>query len=140
MEQLIISWHGLVEHGSTCPRCGDTGKEVRIAARTLTPALAPLGITVVLEQGALSMEEFERTPLESNRILVQGRPLEEWVGAETGQSPCCDVCGPNDCRTVSVDGTSYETVPADLVVRAGLIAAASMISGAPAGTGAVLRP
>lgn len=128
MKELTIHWQRLVEQGETCPRCGDTGAQVRTAAATLTAALAPLGITVRLEEGSLSMEQFESAPLESNRILVQGRPVEDWLGGQIGQSECCDVCGPNDCRTVTVDGTDYESIPADLVVRAGLMAASELLA------------
>lgn len=124
MKTLTIKWQRLVNGGQTCPRCGDTGKEVRKAAATLAKSLAPLGLKVALKEVKISQAAFERQPLESNRILLNGRPLEEWLGAETGQSPCCGVCGPNDCRTVTVDGESHETVPAKFIVRAGLMAAA----------------
>lgn len=126
MKRLTIKWQRLVEGGKTCPRCGDTGEEVRKASASLGQALAPLGIEVVLEEVEMSGAEFKRQPLESNRILLDGRPLEEWLGAQTGQSPCCDVCGPHECRTVIVDGQPHEAIPADLIVRAGLLAAAGL--------------
>lgn len=129
MTELTIDWQRLVDDGETCPRCGDTGSEVRAAAAALTAALAPLGIQVRLAEASLGPAEFERAPLESNRILIRGRTVEDWLGGATGQSPCCDVCGPNECRTVTVDGTTYETVPADLIVRAGLLAAAELLAG-----------
>ncbi len=124
MKTLTIRWQRLVEGGETCPRCGDTGTEVRKAAEMLRQALAPLGIEVALEEVAIGREEFKRQPLESNRILIGGRPIEEWLGGTAGQSPCCDVCGPNECRTLTVDGQTHETIPADLIIRAGLLAAA----------------
>ena len=126
MKTLTIKWQRLVAGGKTCPRCGNTGEQVRKAARTLRQVLAPLDIEVNLEEVEISRVDYERAPLESNRILLEGRSLEEWLGGKTGQSPCCDVCGPNDCRTVTVDEKSYESIPAELVVRAGLLAAAGM--------------
>ncbi|MBE0504744.1 MAG: DUF2703 domain-containing protein [Desulfuromonadales bacterium] len=36
--------------------------------------------------------------------MINGKLLEEWIGGQTRQSQCCDVCGPNDCRTMAVDG------------------------------------
>ena len=128
MKTMTIKWQRLVEDGKTCPRCGDTGEEVRKATKTLGQVLAPMDIKVTLDEVEISLAEFERAPLESNRILLEGRSLEDWVGGVTGQSQCCDVCGPNDCRTVTVDGKSYESIPAELIVRAGLLAAASMTS------------
>lgn len=128
MTTLTIQWQRLVENGETCPRCGDTGEEVRKAATTLGQALAPTGIEVRLVEVEIPMAEFEKAPLESNRILIEGRSIEEWLGGEAGQSPCCDVCGPNDCRTLTVDGQTYESIPADLIVRAGLLAAAGLVA------------
>lgn len=128
MKELTIRWQRLVEGGRTCPRCGETGDEVRIAKATLTAALAPLGIAVRLDEVVISLEEFERAPLESNSILLQDRTVEDWLGGRTGQSVCCDVCGPHGCRTVTVDGTDYETVPAELIVRAGLLAASELLA------------
>ena len=126
MKTLTIKWQRLVEGGETCPRCGSTGAEARKAADALGRALEHLGIEVVLQEVEISLQEFKRQPLESNRLLIDGRPLEEWLGGETGQSRCCDVCGPSDCRTVTVDGRTYEVIPADLIIKAGLLAAAGM--------------
>lgn len=126
--ELQIDWQRLVESGETCPRCADTGAEVRRATQTLTTALEPVGITVRLNEATIALDQFETAPLESNRVLINGRTLEQWLGGQTGQSQCCDVCGPNDCRTVIVDGTAYEAIPADLIVQAGLLAAAGLLA------------
>jgi Domain of unknown function (DUF2703) len=128
MKTLTIKWQRLVEGGETCPRCGSTGGEVRKASEILGRALAPLGIEVVLNEVEIDLKEFERQPLASNHILIGGRAIEEWLGGTTGRSPCCTVCGPNDCRTLTVDGRTHETIPADLIIRAGLLAAASLTS------------
>lgn len=131
MKTLTIRWQRLVEGGETCPRCGSTGEEVRKAARALDQSLRPLGIQVALEEVGIGLQEFQRQPMESNRILIDGRPLEEWLGATEGQSPCCDVCGPSECRTVTVDGQTHETIPAEVVIRAGLLAAAALTAPGP---------
>lgn len=128
MTTLTVQWQRLVEGGATCPRCGSTGDEVRKAANALGQALKPLGIEVALNEVEIGLPEFKNRPLESNRILIGGRSLEEWLGATAGQSPCCEVCGPNECRTVTVDGQTHETIPAALVIRAGLLAAAQLTS------------
>lgn len=128
MRELRIHWQRLVESGTTCPRCSDTGEEVRRAVDTLTAALAPIGITVNLQEEALALPRFMDNPVDSNRILVNDRSLEDWLGGQTGQSQCCDVCGTEECRTVSVDGTVYEAIPQDLVVRAGLFAAQELLA------------
>lgn len=126
---LSIVWQRLLsEDGETCDRCGGTQAEVERAVVTLTEALRPLGIEPVLQTRAIDLATFREDPLESNRIWVAGRPLEAWVGAEVGATPCCSVCGDSPCRTVGVDGTSYEVVPERLLVRAAMIAAAGLVA------------
>jgi hypothetical protein len=86
-----------------------------------------------LEEKALSVEACAKDISQSNRIWIAGRPLEEWFGAKTGKSPCSTCCGELvenvECRTVEVDGKTYETIPADLILQAGLLAAAEIIKG-----------
>jgi len=123
---LTIEWQRLVtDGGGTCPRCAGTGAEVTKAGETLAAALAPLGIEVTVTTRALTDAAFRADPAESNRIWVDGRPLEEWLGATVGASRCCDECGDEECRTVAVDGAVHEVVPAEAIIRAGLLAAAA---------------
>lgn len=115
MTDLTIAWQRLVDAGQIAPAAATPAAIVRTAAATLTAALAPLGITVRLAEATINLAQFEQAPLESNRILIAGRPSRTGLGGATSQSPCCDVCGPNDCRTITVDDTTYETVPAGLI-------------------------
>lgn len=129
MTELIIKWQRLVdESGQTCNRCFCTGDEVQAAVEMLQQALAPLGIAVVAEMSELSTEEFLQSPLESNRVWIAGKPLEDWLGAGTGQSKCCGPCGDNECRTVTIGEHEFEAIPKELVVKAGLLAAAELIA------------
>ncbi len=120
---LKITWQRLLIEDRTCPRCNDTENELDKAVAILEEKLAPLGWKIVVEKKPLTREQFDKAPLSSNLILLNDRPIEEYLAAHTGQSPCCDVCGPAQCRTIEVDELSYETVPADLIVRAALTAA-----------------
>jgi len=131
MKVLKIEWQRLVdEKGQTCQRCGSTEKEVQKAFQNLKQSFAPLGIKVVLEEKALDVATCAKNISQSNRIWVGGRPLEEWLNAQVGQSPCetcCGELGSNvECRTIEVGGEVYERIPADLIVRAGLLAAAEV--------------
>jgi hypothetical protein len=128
MKILKIEWQRLVTDGQTCPRCGATGEEVEKACRSLEQSLSPLGIKVVLEKHELTSEAFQRDPSRSNRLLLNGLPLEEWLGLKVGQSPCCEVCGDKECRTLESGGQVYETIPADLIIQAGLRAAAKLVN------------
>ena len=125
MDGLPIVWQRLVDAGgATCPRCQGTGEEVARAVERLKPLLAPMGLVPRLEVRSLDEAAFRASPLESNRILVDGRPMEDWLGAATGSSPCCAQCGSDDCRTVELSGRTYEVVPEELLVKAALAAGA----------------
>jgi len=136
---LTITWERLVEGGETCPRCSATEEELEKAVGQLEAALEPLGIAVVFQKEELTLEAFKDAPAASNRIRLNGRLLEDWLGGRSGASACCDACGDEECRTVVVDGEVYESVPAALVVKAGL-AAASALAGPPRGEGCCPSP
>lgn len=130
MKTLKIVWQRLVnEAGSTCPRCQGTHEEIENAVHKLQAALSPLGMKVKLETQTISQTEFLDQPYESNRIWIDGKPIEEWLGATAGSSPCCNECGDNDCRTMEVDNQTYEVIPEDLLIKAGLVAASQIKNG-----------
>ena len=127
MKELTITWQRLIDStGSTCPRCAGTQQQVQQAVDRLRAALEPLGVRPVLEMREIDLATFLQQPDQSNRIWVGGRPLEDWLGARSGSSQCCDACGDAECRTLEIDGTSHEVVPEALLVRAGLIAAGQL--------------
>ena len=127
MKPLMIVWQRLVKDGETCDRCGSTREAVVGALAQLEASLHPLGIQPVLETRVLDEAAFVADPSASNRIWIADRPMEEWLGASVGMSPCCSVCGDLPCRTLEVAGTSFEAIPEDLIVKAALIAVARMI-------------
>ena len=123
MKILIIEWQRLLdERNKTCPRCGSTEQEVEKAVLSLKQTLKSAGIDVSLVKKAINPQRFKKDVLQSNKILIAGKTLEEWLGAGTGQSPCCEVCGDAECRTVEYADQTHETIPADLIVKAGLLA------------------
>lgn len=136
MKTLPVRWQRLVDAaGATCPRCGATGDAVESAVEILGRALRELGIEVVLTTEALEPAAFAGAPLESNRIWIGGLPIEWWLSAGSGQSQCCSACGDAECRTVTVDGRTYEAIPVELILKAGLLAAARLLQPAPADPG-----
>lgn len=146
MNTLPLLWQRLVTEGATCERCGSTQQHLLSAMAKLEAALAPLGIQPTLETREIDDTRFRGDPSASNRIWIDGQPLEHWLGASVGSSPCCSVCGDLPCRTVQLGGDTYEAVPEDLIVRAVLMAAARRTApsqpAAPAGAccGAGARP
>ncbi len=156
---LTIKWQRLVgQSGGTCERCELTQTEVQKAFHILKQSFGPLGIQVALQEKSLDPATFTQDVSQSNRIWLGGRPLEEWLHAEVGKSVCgsCPVqvccsndaqcatatatcpakvgCGDNvECRTIELAGQTYETIPADLIIRAALLAAFDLLSDAPNG-------
>jgi hypothetical protein len=125
-------WQRLVSSdGRTCDRCNATYREMQHAVSKLKEALRPLGIEPTLEIREIDEKSFEANPSESNRIWIAGRPMEEWLGARVGSSRCCSVCGESECRTVEVEGTTFETIPETLFLRAALIASSQLLDVAP---------
>lgn len=123
MEPISIIWQRLVdEQGRTCDRCGNTEQELDKAVRFLNKTLAPGGVHFVLEKKGLPFKEVSLDPTQSNRVWINGRPLEEWLKAEVGQSPCCGPCQDLECRTLEANGIVHETIPAELIIKAGLLA------------------
>lgn len=124
---LSIRWQRLVVNGhETCPRCRDTEAELDEAVERLKRSLASSNVRVDLEKVALDKATFEADPLASNRIWIAERPLEDWLDASVGKSPCCESCEDAECRTVRVGTEVYEAISSDLIVRAGLRAASSL--------------
>ena len=130
MKPMRILWKRLVKGRETCTRCGDTGRELEAAVAKLAAALQPLGIEPVLETQEIDEAAFKTNTSESNRVWIAGKPIEEWLGADVGMSRCCSVCGDSDCRTLEVGGRTYETIPEEQFIKAGLMAASQMIASA----------
>jgi hypothetical protein len=130
MPELRILWQRLVDDaGNTCERCRNTQLELDHAVQTLKQALSPLGLKPILEEGSLDARKFASDPSQSNRIWINGRALEEWIGGEVGMSPCCTtVCEDAECRTVAVGNDVFEVIPERLIVKAALLAAAELVS------------
>ncbi|MCS7130445.1 MAG: DUF2703 domain-containing protein [Archaeoglobaceae archaeon] len=125
---LKISWQRFVENNKTCSRCESTEIELLKAVSTLRKVLKTFGIQVVLEKKEIKFEEFEGDPLSSNKIVINGRSLEEWLKARAGKSQCCDLCAPNECRTVELNGRIYEVPSSELIVKAGIEAVKELLS------------
>lgn len=134
MKALPIVWKRLVKDGGTCQRCGSTQQGILGAMTKLEAALRPLDIVPTLNTQQIDDASFRADPSESNRIWIAGRPMEEWLGASVGMSTCCSVCGNLPCRTMQVGGETYDAVPEELIIRAGMLAASAMV-GVPAATG-----
>jgi len=129
MKKLTIRWQRLIdESGRTCERCANTQNSVEAAFIQLKKSLPELGIAVELIKETVKRSVFEQDPLTSNRIWLNNKPLEEWIGASVGKSLCCDVCGTSECRTISTSQNTFATIPKNIIIQASLMAAASLLA------------
>lgn len=127
MKTLTIRWQRLVnKNNQTCPRCEETEDNLNSAFLKLKKALAEVNIEVELVKDALDLSTFTKDPLQSNCIWIGGGLLEEWIGGTIGKSKCCDTCAESECRTVSIGNNTFESIPENLIIRAGLLAAAEL--------------
>jgi hypothetical protein len=128
MTPLSIVWQRLVAaDGKTCPRCDATYQQVQSAVSKLEEVLRPLHIVPTLEVREIDEKSFKENPSESNRIWIAGSSMEEWLGASSGSSRCCSVCGDSPCRTTELEGTVFEEIPEELILRAALVAASRLV-------------
>jgi len=127
MQVLKIKWQRLVSDGRTCRRCEVTEEELDKAVIALRQSLGSLNIQVSLEKVELSIAEFDEDPLQSNQIWLNDQLLEDWLGGKVNRSQCCDVCDPAECRVIEIGEETYEAIPAELIIRAGLLAASRMV-------------
>ncbi len=117
-KRLVILWKRLVNNGKTCPRCLGTELELEKVVSYLDKTLNKNEIEIILKKEEISNVDFEKDPLISNQIIINEKPLEEWLNGKTGQSSCCDVCKDIDCRTIEIGDIVYEIVPYDLILKA----------------------
>ncbi len=104
--------------GETCERCGSTWDAARAAVAAVVGELAGLGIAVDLHDRPLPADRVA----DSNRVLVNGRSAEAWLGATAVENDCpsCgDLLGePTCCRAYEFDGEVAESLSAELIAQA----------------------
>jgi hypothetical protein len=89
MKTLVIEWQRLLdEQEKTCPRCETTEQEVEKAVNSLNKELSTYGIAVTLRKRAIDPENFKKDVLQSNKIMIESKALEVWLGAKTDKSKC----------------------------------------------------
>jgi hypothetical protein len=128
---LTLEWQRMIdEEGNVC--CGSPGTEEAVSAarERLAKELEDSGIDVVLVRSEFTPEECMGCPERANRVLVAGRGVDFWLGADMSASPCEGFCkqalgDEGSCQNLVYEGETYEVIPAELIVKAGLTAAAN---------------
>lgn len=127
MKLLPIVWQRLVTaDGEACERGGNTYIEMLHAVEILRQELHPLGIKPVLCTRTISENEFKAHPKESTRIWICNKSLEEWLGAEAVESQYCADCDDASCQMRKINSMIFESVSLELILKAGLKAAAML--------------
>jgi hypothetical protein len=121
---LVLQWQKPTsEVCLACQKCGVSEKEIEKACVELQKQLAPKGIEVKL--GAEKTGD-PQTPT-AGGMYICDVPLEVWLSGESLTDPCENAQKRGNPevmrRTFWSDGQSYEIVPADLIVKAGMRAA-----------------
>lgn len=121
-DRLTVEWqHVRGAKGGACQRCTGTGHALRELEEELAGYVSPereVSITeTILPADALEI---------SNRVLVNGVPVEELIEDARVETTACEGCGeiraccepgdgPADCRAVVVDGTTHEVLGPELL-------------------------
>lgn len=128
---MTVEFEYLVVKGETCDRCADSRDGVRAAvadARAMLPVGTAEVSLVERQLGANSLAD-------SNRVLVNGLPAEEWLGGTAAISSCpscSDLLNtPVCCREVEVGGVTTSAISRELVLDAIMVAAGLAPAGVP---------
>jgi hypothetical protein len=119
MKETRIEWRHLESEGATCERCGDTGAALGEVLRGLREELREEGVEIRFTETKLGPDRIS----ESNLILVDGVPLENWLSGASASENTCGSCSEilgveTCCRTVEIEGVTHEAVPAALIRQA----------------------
>ncbi|HOS82874.1 MAG TPA: DUF2703 domain-containing protein [Methanolinea sp.] len=115
---LVIEWkHIGNDVTGTCERCSLTGGAIRDVLKDLGPYFRQKGIIPEFRETVLPDAEIGV----SNQVLLDGRPLEDFLaGAEVVSTPCCScacITGQDEayCRAIEYRGHRYEAITPDLL-------------------------
>lgn len=119
MEIIKITWQALIgRNGETCERCSKTYSNIENAINQLEPITSKLGVKVILEKKNISENNFEKDPLSSNRVFINGEPIEDILGLKVGKSVCCKFCKELECRTIIDKDKEIDEIPEKYILTA----------------------
>ncbi len=115
---LIIEWkHIGTTVTGTCERCSLTGGAILDVLEDLQPYFRQKNITARFRETVLPDSQID----ESNQVLINGVPLEEYLSnARVVQTPCCSCAcitskDEAECRAIDYEGIRYEAITPDLL-------------------------
>lgn len=118
---IVVEWrHIASETGATCDRCMATGEALHAAVAGLGPFLEMKGVRVEVQETLLPVRELA----ESNAVLIDGVPIERWLGGAKVVETDCPSCAslaetPQACcRALVTDTGVYEALTPGLIAAA----------------------
>jgi len=116
--RLEIEWKHFAVGDTTCERCGKTGDSLRAVVEELRREFAPAGVKINLTESILDKTRIA----ESNEIWMNGRRIEDLLGASV-VSTDCPSCGTlagesTCCRAIGIDEKQYEDIPPEIIRKA----------------------
>ena len=135
---LTVAWHKVTQDdGSICDLSTDTQKSVEQACVDLRQTLAPHGVRVDVK--TLTPEKVDGADCLCNRVLIQGRYVDEWLGADMVKTGCSGCPNQQGCDQTAASGDgcggqyemvyrgkTYNILPANLIAMAGVVAASDL--------------
>jgi hypothetical protein len=116
--EIEIEWRHIGnEITGTCDRCSSTGDALQEVLEELEPYLKEAGVKVRFRETTLPETRIE----ESNQVLINDIPLEEYLaGSTVVQTPCCSCActtGRDEvkCRAIDVGDDRYEAIPVEVL-------------------------
>jgi hypothetical protein len=125
---LVIRWqHTVCQNENPCERCINTPLEIQRAYKDLKASLTGLGIVVTFEEK--KMKEHD------DHIFINDHDITDLLEGETIRTACLncldDKGDPRTCNTLKLGDNTYEVIPAELIIKAGLVAASELVTPAP---------
>ena len=119
MEIVKLTWQGLVsKNGEICEGCNKTYLNIENVITKLEPLILNFGIKVILEKKELSEEDLKKDHMSSNRIFINGEPIEEILNLEVGKGTSCKLCNDFKCRTIIDGDKETNEIPEKLIIAA----------------------
>ena len=116
MRKILIEWKHYDKQGETCSRCNNTGDNVKAAIGTICSEFKDVKISY--KETRLAADKMA----ESNSIFINGQAIEDLLEATASENFChsctCLSGKGSNCRTIELDGNSYEAIPEELILKA----------------------
>ena len=118
MKELKIEWKHYDKEGETCTRCNSTGNNIQKAIKVISRDSRFDKAKITFKETKLRAEEMP----ESNSVFINGEAIEDILRATASENYChscsCLAGAGTNCRTIELNGKSFEDIPENLILQA----------------------